>query len=75
MGVPVLLVYLGFAGDDGISNVGAPLRDDQQWQSAMRTYMDGFLPEGFLDRWIPCGKSQMRMIVRSRAVLAQSASS
>jgi len=75
MGVPVLLMYLGFTGDHGISYVGTPLRDGLHWQSAMRGYMAGVLPDGFLERWIPCGKAGMRMIVRSKAVFEQSSPS
>ena len=72
MGVPVLLVFLGFTGDNGISDVGPPLRDHAHWESVMRSYTTGVLPAGFLDCWLPCGKAQMRMIVRSRPVLAES---
>ena len=72
MGVPVLLVYLGFTGDNGIADVGPPLRDHEHWQSVMHAYTAGVLPDRFLDRWLPCGKAQMRMIVRSRRVLEQS---
>lgn len=72
MGVPVLLVYLGFTGDNGIADVGPPLRDHAHWQSVMRAYIEGVLPDAFLDRWLPCGKAPMRLVVRSRPVLAQS---
>lgn len=72
MGIPILLVYFGFTGDDGIAYVGPPLRDDAHWQSVMRRYTDGALPNGFLDRWLTCGPANMRLIVRSRPVLAQS---
>jgi hypothetical protein len=72
MGVPVLLMYLGFTGDNCIADVGVPLQDKEHWQSVMCSYTQGVLPEGFLDQWLSCGKAQMRMIVRSRAVLEQS---
>ena len=72
MGVPVFLIYLGFTGDAGIADVGSPLRDDAHWQSVMHSYSEGVLPREFFDRWLPCGPAQMRMIVRSRPVLAQS---
>jgi hypothetical protein len=74
MGVPVLLVYLGFIGDSGIANVGPPLRDHEHWQSVIRAYTGGVLPERFFDHWLPCGKAQMRMVVRSMKVLEQSPS-
>ena len=72
MGVPVLLIYLGFTGDAGIADVGPPLRDDIHWRSVMHRYSEGVLPREFFDRWLPCGAAQMRMIVRSRPVPAQS---
>ncbi len=74
MGVPVLLVYLGFIGDDGIADVGPPLRDDGHWESVMKGYTARVLPAGFLGRWLPCGDAQMQMIVRSRRVQEQSPS-
>lgn len=74
MGVPVLLVYLGFTGDAGIANVGVPFKDNEHWQSVMRAYTDGVLPEGFTERRIPCGKADMYMIIRSMEALEQSPS-
>ncbi len=72
MGVPVILVYLGFTGDRGISDVGPPIRDHAHWRSVIRCYTDGILPENFFDLWIPCGKAQMCMVARSLKVLEQS---
>ncbi len=72
MGIPVILVTLGFTGDEGIKDVGIPLRDHIHWEAVMRTYTEGILPEGFVDRPLNCGKSYMRMLVRSRPVLEQS---
>lgn len=72
MGVPIVLIYLGFTGDSGTADVGPPLRDLGHWQSVMYSYTAGVLPEGFIDRWLPCGKAWMRMILRSRAVLEAS---
>jgi len=72
MGVPVLLVYLGFTGDEGIANVGVPFKDNEHWQSVMRAYTDGVLPEGFTERMVPCGKADMCMIIRSMEALEQS---
>lgn len=68
MGVPVILVYLGFTGDENMSDVGEPLRDDTHWQQVMRAYMDKHIPEAFIGRWINCGKSRMQMIIRSLSV-------
>lgn len=34
IGVPTVLVYLGFTGDDGIIDRGEPLRDADHWRTA-----------------------------------------
>ncbi len=72
MGIPVILVYLGFTGDEGIGNVGKPIKDHAHWEIVMREYMADVVPDNFIDRSLDCGKSHMRMIVRSRPVLEQS---
>jgi len=74
LGLPVVLVYLGFLGDEGIRDVGDPLQDHQHWQSVLRDHCRGILPDTFFDRWIECRKARMQMIVRSRPVLEQSPS-
>ena len=38
LGVPVVLVYLGFTGDSGIADAGRPFRDDADWQAAFGEY-------------------------------------
>jgi len=72
MGIPVILVYLGFTGDEGIGNVGKPIKDHSHWKLVMREYMADVVPDNFIDRSRDCGKSHMQMIVRSRPVLEQS---
>jgi hypothetical protein len=72
MGIPVILVYLGFTGDEGIQDVGTPLRDHAHWETLMRTYTRGVLPDGFVERSLYCGKSHMRMLLRSMPVIEQS---
>jgi hypothetical protein len=46
-GMPVVLLYLGFIGDNGISDVGVPFRDNDHWQRVMGAYIRGFLPQSF----------------------------
>ena len=68
LGIPVILVYLGFLGDKNMRDVGGPLRDDAHWRQIMRAYTDKLIPENFIDRWIDCGKAEMQMIIRSLQV-------
>lgn len=65
LGVPVVLLYLGFLGDETMSDIGEPFADDGHWQQAMRTYLADRIPEGFLGRRIDCGQAHMQMIIRS----------
>jgi hypothetical protein len=68
LGVPVVLVYLGFLGDMNISDVGEPFRDDNHWRQTIRAYMNEHVPESFIERWIDCGNASMQMIIRSLPV-------
>ena len=67
MGIPVVLVYLGFIGDKDMANVGEPLRNDKHWQCVMQSHMAGHIPKGFVGKWIKCGESE-QMIIRSLPV-------
>lgn len=72
LGIPIILVYLGFTGDEGIRDIGTPFWDHAHWVTIMHNYLKDVAPDNFLDCPIDCGKSYMRMIVRSRPVLEQS---
>lgn len=71
-GIPVILLYLGFTGDEGIADVGKPIKNDEHWKQMMREYTEGILPENFPDTALDCGNASMKMIVRSKTVLKQS---
>jgi len=68
LGIPALLVYLGFTGDTAMADQGAPIRDETHWDAVMKSHAAGILPDSFLDRWIPCGQAQMKMIIRYRSI-------
>jgi hypothetical protein len=72
MGIPVILLYLGFTGDKGIGDVGKPIENEDHWKRVMREYTENILPENFPETSLNCEKASMKMIVRSRAVLQQS---
>jgi len=66
MGVPVVLVYLGFTGDTYFKN--DYLRDANHWQRVMGGYMQGLFPLSAVGVKIPCGKSCFTLLIESRAV-------
>ena len=65
MGLHVILVYLGFLGDEGIADVGQPFRDGEHWQRVMGGYMHGVLPQSFPEQRLKFGSGSMIMMIRS----------
>ena len=72
LGIPTILVYLGFIGDTGIQDLGPYFESESHWQETVRNYVAQVLPSGFLERPIPCSAATMEMFIRSRAVLEPS---
>jgi hypothetical protein len=67
--IPVVLVYLGFVGDEGIRDAGEPFRDDEHWQNIVCDYMRGVLPTGFSEQEIACGEAAtIQFLIRSKAI-------
>ncbi|MBY0493000.1 MAG: hypothetical protein K2Y23_02180 [Cyanobacteria bacterium] len=69
LGVPIVLIYLGFTGDEGIRDAGEPFRDHEHWESAFHAYADSTVPKNLFGSRIDCGKSGTWFLVRSRRVL------
>jgi hypothetical protein len=72
LGVPTVLVYLGFIGDSGIANAGAPIRDDAHWRDVFAVHAISVLPTELFERRLDCGPAPTWFLVRSRPVLGQS---
>lgn len=68
LGVPAVLIYLGFLGDQGIADVGEPIHDSGHWLCLMKNYTKQILPDSFFNRWLFCGDAAMQMILRSRTI-------
>lgn len=45
LGIPVVLVYLGFLDAHEMADVGAPFADDPAWEQAMRQHSRGIVPD------------------------------
>ena len=64
IGVPVVLMYLGFTSDKYFEN--DYLRDDHHWQRIMGGYMQGVAPHGFPERgYSLTNGASLKMLVRS----------
>jgi hypothetical protein len=68
-GLPTILVYLGFCGDDGIADVGEPIRDAERWNESFAAYAHSVVPKDLVEHKIDCGAAPMWLLVRSRRVI------
>jgi hypothetical protein len=69
LGVPTVLLYLGFTGDDGIRDVGAPFADSGHWMTALNAYFDGVAAAPLLGRRHQLDGAPFWIIAGARAVL------
>jgi hypothetical protein len=72
MGLPTVLVYLGFLGDEGIEDAGRHFRDRTDWETCLRAHARAVAPDALFEREIRCGPASMWALIRSRPVLEQS---
>jgi hypothetical protein len=69
VGIPTVLVYLGFLGDSGIADVGPQFGDDADWRS---TFLDHALQvgtDGLFQNRVEIGCAAAWFLVRSRSVI------
>lgn len=72
LGLPVVLIYLGFTGDGGIRDAGEPFADDADWQRAFRQYSEATVPASLFDRRLDMGVAPVWLLSGSKAVIEQS---
>lgn len=72
LGIPTVLVYLGFLGDEGIRSVGEPFLDDAHWQSTFAAHLAQVCPTAILGVPVDVGPAKFWLLSRSRPVLQQS---
>ena len=72
LGIPTILVYLGFTNDEGIADAGPPFRDASDWQRAFTEYSQGHLPHRVLEQRLNFVEAPAWVLVRFRPVLEQS---
>jgi hypothetical protein len=71
-GIPTVLVYLGFIGDEGIADVGAPFADQAHWESVFAGYAYSVVPKSIFEKRIDCGAAPVWFLLRSRKVIEHS---
>lgn len=72
LGVPTVLMYLGFIGDEGIADAGEPFRDDSHWHAVFLEYSQSVVPPHLFERRLDCGGAPAWLVVRSRRAASQS---
>jgi len=72
LGIPTVLLYLGFTGDAGIGDAGAPFVDDDDWQRAFAEYARDAWPVELLGRRLDVEGTPAWVVSRSRPVLEHS---
>ncbi|MEO7276326.1 MAG: hypothetical protein ABIX28_20235 [Vicinamibacterales bacterium] len=72
LGIPTVLVYLGFLGDRGITDAGEPFEDAAHWNAVVAGYALSRVPQDLFERRIDCGLAPMWLLIRSRPVLEES---
>jgi hypothetical protein len=64
-GIPTILIYLGFTGDQGMSKRSPPFRDHEHWKQTVLNNLQHVFPRELWARNIDCGRGRMRMMIRS----------
>lgn len=72
LGIPTVLVYLGFTGDEGIRDVGEPFANQAHWQTVFETHVRSVCPRPFAEAPVHAGQAPFWLLVRSRPVLQRS---
>ena len=66
LGVPTVLVYLGFLGDGNVRGPEHALKGDGHWQRVFREHAESVWPDSLLEDAVPAGTSSFWVLVRSR---------
>jgi hypothetical protein len=69
LGIPSVLVYLGFTGDNGIRDVGEPFAHDDHWQHTFRDHLHTVCTTSVLAAPIDVGSASFWVLSRSRPIL------
>lgn len=72
LGIPTVLVYLGFTGDDGISDCDEPLRDDQHWRRIVQDQVAPVFPVECWGRAVLIDGTPVWFLIRSLSCPRQS---
>lgn len=72
MGLPVVLVYLGFLYDTGITDVGPPFHSDEHWLDIFWQHATSVVSDQLFEARHMVNGTPLWMLLRSRAVISPS---
>lgn len=72
LGVPVVLIYMAFTGDEGIRDTAKPLSGSKDWTSHFTDATRDIFPKDAIGKRIDCGLAPFWLLLASRDVLNNS---
>jgi len=73
-GMPIVLIYLRFAGDDMIAGPEGLIRNGAHWRELMRSHANGIIPDGLWGRRITADSGELWLLEACLPVARPSAS-
>jgi hypothetical protein len=71
-GIPTVLIYLGFTGDEAIAGADGVIQDAAHWARTVSGHTANVLPSHYWERPIATGKAELWILERSLPCLRQS---
>lgn len=65
LGIPVILVYLGFIGANEMKDKGSPIQDKDHWEAVVKEYGKGIVPNEAWNKEILVNKTSFYPLIRS----------
>ena len=65
IGVPVILVYLGFLNAEEMPDIGQPFRSAIEWSDVIRTHADRILPSTAWESRMDVDGTSMRAVIKA----------
>jgi hypothetical protein len=65
LGIPVILVYLGFLNANEMADIGQPFRSTDEWVNAVRDHARSVVPENAWERSLDIDGTPARALIRA----------
>ena len=65
LGVPVVLIYLGFLHAEDMADRGSPIENHEAWSRIVKEHSQGLVPETVWDTWLSVNQTPMAILLRT----------